>query len=114
MSDGYTALMAASEEGNASISELLLREGKANANQAKALKRARRDDPDRETKEKQTIYSVYTLEPCFLSLSLSLSLSHSLSLYLHLSIVSPTRISFVNSTLIHYFLKLTFLFGIDI
>ena len=63
MSDGYTALMAASEEGNASISELLLREGKANANQAKALKRARRDDPDRETKEKQTIYSVYTLEP---------------------------------------------------
>ena len=66
MSDGYTALMAASEEGNASVAELLLREGKANANQAKAMKRARPDDPDsdrRETKEKQTDDSVYILEP---------------------------------------------------
>jgi hypothetical protein len=65
ISDGYIALMAASEEGNASVAELLLREGKANANQAKAMKRARPDYPDsdrRETKEKQTIYSVYILE----------------------------------------------------
>jgi hypothetical protein len=63
MSDGYTALMAASEEGNASVAELLLREGKANANQAKAMKRARPDDPDsdrRETKEKHFLFGIYT------------------------------------------------------